>query len=51
MILIEDEEDLYLMGQINKPGFKNLELKGSKHLLLGEWTFLSIPYFVKWELY
>lgn len=51
MILIEDEEDPYLMGQISKPGFKYLELKGSNHLLLGEWTFLSIPHFVKWELY
>ena len=29
MILI-DEEDPYLMGQINKPGFKCLELKSSK---------------------
>ena len=40
MILI-DEEDPYLMGQINKPGFKCLELKSDcsheikRRLLLG----------------
>lgn len=46
MILIEEKENPYLMGQINKQVFKCLESRSSKHLLLGEFAFLSTHYFI-----